>query len=122
MKILTNTQMNTQVKTQNEKRHHVFSRMKQMKDTGWLYQTLLNSDIPKTINTNGIFLNISCLSDEHLEILYNALADMKCTPIKSTNIEYSKPELSIITNHPKKEKQYMPLKLNALQKKILDAL
>ena len=32
-----------------------FFHMKQMKDTGWLYHTLINSDIPKTINTNGIF-------------------------------------------------------------------
>lgn len=110
------------MKTQNEKRHHVFSRMKQMKDTGWLYQTLWNSDIPKTINTNGIFLNISCLSDEHLDILYNALADVKSKPIQPTSSEYVKPDLSIVSNHPKTVKQYKPLKLNTLQKKILGAL
>lgn len=110
------------MKTQHEKRQHVFSRMKHMKDTGWMYQTLLNSDIPKTINTNGIFLNISCLSDEHLEILYNSLVDVKSKPIQPASSEYVKPNLSIVSNHPKLATKYIPLKLNTLQKKILDSL
>ena len=80
----------------------------------------IEQDIPKTINTNGIFLNMS--TDEHLDILYNALADVKSKPIQPTHLEYVKPDLSVISNHPKTAKQYKPLKLNTLQKKILGAL
>uniref|UniRef100_A0A6C0F508 Uncharacterized protein n=1 Tax=viral metagenome TaxID=1070528 RepID=A0A6C0F508_9ZZZZ len=108
--------------TQSEKRQSVFSRLRQMKDTGWLYQTLLESDIPKTINSNGIFLNISCLSDSHLEILYKSLADVTTGPNQATAFEHKIPELKMITSKPVLEKSYLSVKLTKLQKQIISSI
>jgi hypothetical protein len=107
--------------SKDQKRQHVFSRMKHMTDTGWLYKKLQESDIPKTINANGIFLNLSCLSEEHLNTLYRVLADVKSTPIQSQSIEYIQPKISTVS-HIKHKQTYDPIKLNKLQKRILTSL
>ena len=110
------------MKTQNQKRQHVFFHMKQMKDTGWLYHTLINSDIPKTINTNGIFLNISCLSDDHLDCLYNALADVKSKPIQQLSSEHSTHMPTVTKDHKNTPIKYENVKLSKLQKTIFASL
>jgi len=82
-------------------------------------------NIPRTINKNGIFINVSVLSKEVIQLLYERIQQLDINKEKNNSYDINmmehKEEFHSIINTKKteKRKKQKKLQLTDLQKKIL---
>ena len=53
-----------------DKIYKIYNAIKKLDDTGNIYEILRTMDIPKTMNSNGIFVNLKCLGEDQIKVLY----------------------------------------------------
>lgn len=88
-----------------------------------LYSVFLSLDIPKTVNKNGITVNLSAISENNILKIYDHIKNIRIPTENDTNIEEPIPEnqsqncLGI-----KPIKSYKKLKLNKIQETILKTI
>lgn len=100
----------------DEMRQKIYRGINKLEDTGNIYEILRNMDIPKTTNSNGIFVNLCCLNDTQIRDLYKIVVSIK----KPTIPDQILPQI-IITKQTTKDtrKQYKKPRFTKLQKEIL---
>ena len=107
----------------NHKRKYIFHKIESMKDTSDLYNLVDKMDIPKTTNSNGIFMNLSALSSEDVQSLYEFMETIHIHKEEFIpKIEDIYEGLSKTPFEPPQVKKTPPVKkmqLTSLQKTIL---
>lgn len=71
-----------------------------------LYKIIINNDIPYTKNNNGIFVNLSKLSDKNINLLYNSVKNNNLKEIDNERndlLKKYKKSLDLNNNIIKKE-------------------
>ena len=105
-----------------QKRKQLFHEINKMKDTGGLYELINQMDIPRTKNSNGIFVNLSVIDDDDIRAL-SELAG-KLSYYQTNDVpEHAfppEPEPDITkTKIAPKVRTYKPIKLTSIQRTIL---
>ena len=112
----------------SSKKHEINSIIGQLQNTDGIYKFIEGMNIPKTTNSNGIFVNLSVLSDADIDLIYEFISNIKIDEDVSHlgTYEYIEDETQTLTQGPpivmKKTKDsptYPKVKLTALQKTIL---
>lgn len=68
------------------------------KDNISIYKIIINNNIPYTENSNGIFINLSKLSDNNIDILYKNLKNNCYTDINNERNDLLQKYKKIINN------------------------
>ena len=104
--------------TSNQDRiYKIYNAIKQLGDTGNIYEILRTMDIPKTMNSNGIFVNLKCLREDQINILYDIVQSIKCPQIPEQSLQSYQPISSDSKSQAKVK--YKKPRLTKLQKEIL---
>lgn len=69
------------------------------KDNISIYKIIINNNIPYTENSNGIFINLSKLSDDNIDILYKNLKNNSYTDINNERNNLLQKYKKIINNN-----------------------
>lgn len=103
----------------NELKLNIYNKLKLNSNNLDIINFILNNDITHSKNSNGIFLNISSLSIENLNMIDNILNNLKSniddidfSYIKNIDVDEKKTEQVFL------KKTYKKIKLNNLEKKI----
>ena len=110
-----------------EMRKYIYEKIKNMTNTNELYDFAQLNHIPGTTNNNGIFINLSALSEEYVKMLYEKTkyySQLKHTDINnlldnSHQLPEKKKENKVVTKKSEKKKKGKNLKLTGLENSIL---
>ena len=110
-----------------EMRKYIYEKIKNMSNTNEMYDFAQLNHIPGTTNNNGIFINLSALSEEYVKMLYEKTkyySQLKNTDINdflenSYKLPEKKQEKKVILKKPEKKKKGKNLKLTGLENAIL---
>ena len=110
-----------------EMRKYIYEKIKIMSNTNELYDFSQLNHIPGTTNNNGIFINLSALSEEYVKMLYDKTkyySQLKHTDINdflenSYQLPEKKQENKVVTKKSEKKKKGKNLKLTSLENSIL---
>ena len=58
------------IKSTDEMQKFIYEKIKNMKNTNELYDFAQLNHIPGTVNNNGIFINLTALSEDYIQMLY----------------------------------------------------
>ena len=108
-------------------RKYIYEKIKNMTNTNELYDFAQLNHIPGTTNNNGIFINLSALSEEYVKMLYEKTkyySQLKNTNIKdfldnSYKVTEKKQQNKVVTKKSEKKKKGKNLKLTSLENSIL---
>ena len=105
-----------------QKRKQLFHEINKMKDTGGLYELINQMDIPRTKNSNGIFVNLSVIDEDDIHALSELVG--KLSYYQSADVPEHvfppEPEPDITkTKVAPKVHIYKPIKLTSIQRTIL---
>ena len=125
----------------SSKKHGINAIIGQLSNTDGIYKFIEGMDIPKTTNSNGIFVNLSVLGDADIDLIYDFVsniqvegdmshseifADINANPPldtgADTDTDKAVPYSFIPKNKSKDHPTYPKVKLTALQKTILSIL
>jgi hypothetical protein len=100
-----------------EKRKYLYYHLKDIdkNKNNLIYNYIIDNCIDHNENRNGLLLNLSLLSDEHIDELY------KLYNLKEKNIDYDFSEFISLKSEkkPKEKKIYKKYECNKLEKLIL---
>lgn len=101
----------------DEMRYKIYYAINKLEDTGNIYEILRTMDIPKTTNSNGIFVNLRCLALDQIRDLYTIIDSIKCPQIP----EQSLPKIDIepVKRSQPSQKKYKKPRLTKVQREIL---
>lgn len=100
-----------------DKIYKIYNAIKKLDDTGNIYEILRTMDIPKTMNSNGIFVNLKCLGEDQIKVLYDIVQSIKCPQIPEQSLQSYQP--ISCESKPKQKIKYKKPRLTKLQKDIL---
>jgi hypothetical protein len=104
----------------NEIKLNIYNKLKLNSNNSDIINFILNNNITHSKNSNGIFLNVSSLSDENLKAIDNILTDFKNMKNNISDINYiCLKDYEENKTCEKNIKTYKKLKLNNLETKIL---
>ena len=78
-------------KSNKDKIYKIYNAIKKLDDTGNIYEILRTMDIPKTMNSNGIFVNLKCLGEDQIKVLYDIVQSIKCPQIPEQSLQSYQP-------------------------------
>jgi len=110
-----------------EMRKYIYEKIKIMQNTNELYDFAQLNHIPGTTNNNGIFINLSALSEDYVKMLYDKTkyySQLKHTDINdflenAYKLPEKKQESKVVTKKSVKKKKGKNLKLTNLENSIL---
>jgi len=117
----------------SSRKHEINTIIGQLQNTDGIYAFIEGMDIPKTTNSNGIFVNLSVLGDDDIDLIYDFISNIKVEDEVSIDISDEPLPLEInatkYTDDPPEGHSYFPVKktttpypkvkLTALQRTIL---
>jgi len=112
----------------SSRKHEINMIISQLQNTDGIYRFIEGMDIPKTTNSNGIFVNLSVLGDTEIDIIYEFIQNIKVEDISHLkayeDTGNGNETQKLIQGHPIMAKSpegptYPKVKLTALQKTIL---
>ena len=100
------------IKSTDEMQKFIYEKIKNMKNTNELYDFAQLNHIPGTVNNNGIFINLTALSEDYIQMLYEKTkyySQLKHTDLndyldKSYSIPEKTPETKVVFKKPEKKK------------------
>ena len=98
---------------------NIYNKLKLNSNNSDIINFILNNNITHSKNSNGIFLNVSSLSEENLKEIDNILINIKNIKNNIGDIDYESVKKSEESKTEKYIKTYKKLKLNNLETKIL---
>lgn len=105
--------------TIDDKKNTIYNLISSIQNTGKIIQFINNRKINYTQNQNGIYVNITVLSDELINELYDLMHSIIDDDVNEKKNTYEN-QTTIKTEIKTKEKKYYKLKLTKLQKELLN--
>ena len=115
----------------SSKKHGINAIIGQLSNTDGIYKFIEGMDIPKTTNSNGIFVNLSVLGEADIDLIYNFVSNIQIED-NISNLEIPSevktdtdtPESYTLTskNKCKDSPIYPKVKLTPLQRTILSII
>jgi hypothetical protein len=114
-----------------EKRIYIYENIEEIKNSQIIFEFIKRSKIEYSKNQNGIFFNLSCLDEKIVDDFYNHLCLLKNNEVNEESYNklyegYSTILFQETENNLVKESivddNYKKIKLNKLQKDIIDTI
>ena len=119
----------------SSKKHEINTIIGQLPNTDGIYKFIEGMDIPKTTNSNGIFVNLSVLGDTDINLIHDFVSNIQIEDDISNseiptdmdanigaNADNATQHSFIPKNKSKDSPTYPKVKLTALQRTILSTL
>ena len=103
-------------------RKDIYDTIHSLKDTVDLYPLFLSLDIPKTVNKNGVTLNLSAISEKDIETIHTQLKNITVQPKTIDDREISTPIKTLDPVKPKSVQKYLKMNLTPIQKFIINSV
>jgi len=113
-----------------EKKDYIYKNIEEIKNSQIIFDFIKRSKIEYSKNKNGIYFNLSCLDEKKVDDLYNQLCLLKNNELNEENYNklyegYSTiliQENTIVFEPVENDDNYKKIKINKLQKDIIDTI
>ena len=109
-----------------EKRLYIYNNVNNIKNSRLIFNFIKEKNIDYSKNKNGIYFNLSCLSDNLIDDFYDYIFLAKDNELDQENHNKLYENYTNFLNKKKEyfsgEKIYNKIKLNKIQKEILNTL